>query len=91
MSLSYNHPKSLVALAALVAAPLFAQDSTQELSTVTVVGKAEDLLGEATAASKGQTSSEELLSRPVLRRGEILEAIPGMIVTQHAGGGKANQ
>ncbi|MEZ0390152.1 MAG: TonB-dependent receptor plug domain-containing protein, partial [Verrucomicrobium sp.] len=91
MSLSYNHPKSLVALAALVAAPLFAQDPTQELSTVTVVGKAEDLLGEATAASKGQTSSEELLSRPVLRRGEILEAIPGMIVTQHAGGGKANQ
>ena len=58
---------------------------------VTVTGKAEDLLGVAPAASKGQASSEELLSRPILRRGEILETIPGVIITQHAGGGKANQ
>ena len=29
--------------------------------------------------------------RPLLRRGELLETIPGMIITQHAGGGKANQ
>ncbi len=26
-----------------------------------------------------------------MRRGEALEAVPGMVVTQHAGGGKANQ
>ena len=27
----------------------------------------------------------------MLRRGEVLEVVPGLIVTQHAGGGKANQ
>jgi TonB dependent receptor/TonB-dependent Receptor Plug Domain len=33
----------------------------------------------------------ELARRPILRPGEVLEAVPGVIVTQHAGGGKANQ
>ena len=33
----------------------------------------------------------EIQDRPILRSGEILETIPGMIITQHAGGGKANQ
>ena len=61
------------------------------MPTIIVTGKAEDLLGQAPAASKGQASGEELLARPVLRRGEILESIPGVIITQHAGGGKANQ
>jgi hypothetical protein len=31
------------------------------------------------------------MQRPFLRRGELLEVVPGMIITQHAGGGKANQ
>lgn len=78
-------------LVAAVAAPLAAQETATELDAVTVVGKAEDLLGVAPAASEGHASSEDLLSRPVLRRGEILESIPGVIITQHAGGGKANQ
>jgi TonB-dependent Receptor Plug Domain len=34
---------------------------------------------------------EEISERPILRPGEVMETIPGMIVTQHAGGGKANQ
>ncbi len=61
------------------------------LSEVVVTGKAEDLLGTAPAASKGQASAEEIQSRPYMRRGEILEVVPGVIITQHAGGGKANQ
>jgi hypothetical protein len=32
-----------------------------------------------------------LSDRPILRTGEILETVPGLIITQHAGGGKANQ
>ncbi|WP_050025338.1 TonB-dependent receptor [Verrucomicrobium sp. BvORR034] len=76
---------------AAVAAPLAAQETATELDAVTVVGKADDLLGTAPAASEGHASSEDLLSRPILRRGEILETIPGLIITQHAGGGKANQ
>jgi len=36
-------------------------------------------------------TGEELNARPVTRPGEILEAVPGLIVTQHSGEGKANQ
>lgn len=67
------------------------QPATAELSTVVVTGKAEDLLGTAPSASKGQASAAEIADRPYVRRGEILETVPGLIVTQHAGGGKANQ
>jgi outer membrane receptor protein involved in Fe transport len=33
----------------------------------------------------------ELLLRPTRAPGEVLEAVPGLVVVQHAGGGKANQ
>ena len=42
-------------------------------------------------ASQSTISGEELNARPVTRPGEILEAVPGLIVTQHSGEGKANQ
>jgi hypothetical protein len=42
-------------------------------------------------ASQTSVSGEELNARPVTRPGELLEATPGLIVTQHSGEGKANQ
>jgi len=42
-------------------------------------------------ASQMTVTGEELNARPVTRPGEILEAVPGLIVTQHSGEGKANQ
>jgi outer membrane receptor protein involved in Fe transport len=42
-------------------------------------------------ASQSTISGDELNARPVTRPGEILEAVPGLIVTQHSGEGKANQ
>jgi outer membrane receptor protein involved in Fe transport len=42
-------------------------------------------------ASQMTFTGEELNARPVTRPGEILEAVPGLIVTQHSGEGKANQ
>jgi hypothetical protein len=63
----------------------------EPLPDMVVTGKAEDLLGQTDSASKGRATQEDFLSRPLMRRGEILETIPGMIITQHAGGGKANQ
>jgi outer membrane receptor protein involved in Fe transport len=42
-------------------------------------------------ASQTRANGEELNARPVTRPGEILEATPGLIVTQHSGEGKANQ
>ena len=45
----------------------------------------------ATAASERLVSAEELAARPISRPGEVVEAAPGLIATQHSGEGKANQ
>ncbi len=42
-------------------------------------------------ASQMTATGDELNARPVTRPGEITEAAPGLIVTQHSGEGKANQ
>ncbi|MGH6739568.1 MAG: TonB-dependent receptor, partial [Bradyrhizobium sp.] len=47
--------------------------------------------GTPNMASQMTVSGEELNARPVTRPGEVLEATPGLIVTQHSGEGKANQ
>jgi hypothetical protein len=44
-----------------------------------------------TAASEMRISGEEVNARPASRVGEVLEVVPGLIVTQHSGEGKANQ
>ncbi|EIZ86842.1 TonB-dependent receptor plug [Methylobacterium sp. GXF4] len=43
------------------------------------------------SASSGVITGAQLNSRPVTRPGEVLESVPGLIVTQHSGEGKANQ
>ena len=43
------------------------------------------------SASEGEASGAEIQSRPITRPGEALEVVPGLIVTQHSGEGKANQ
>ncbi|WP_422236547.1 TonB-dependent receptor [Methylorubrum rhodinum] len=43
------------------------------------------------SASGGIVSGAQINARPVTRPGEVLEAVPGLIVTQHSGEGKANQ
>ncbi len=60
-------------------------------TTVKVQGREDDLVGTANSATQGTVSATEIQDRPILRSGEILEALPGLIITQHAGGGKANQ
>jgi outer membrane receptor protein involved in Fe transport len=67
-----------------------AQESI-ELSVVEVRAKAENLEGIASTGSEGVVSSQRLAAVPILRPGEALEMVPGLIVTQHAGDGKANQ
>jgi outer membrane receptor protein involved in Fe transport len=59
--------------------------------TINVQGRQDDLVGVADSATQGTVGSTEIQDRPILRSGEILEAVPGLIITQHAGGGKANQ
>jgi hypothetical protein len=62
-----------------------------ELPEVVVESRRDNVLGIANSASQGTTGAEQLADRPILRSGEVLETIPGVIITQHAGGGKANQ
>jgi len=60
-------------------------------TTVIVQGREHDLTGIAQSATQGTVGQKELEDRPILRSGEVLETVPGLIITQHAGGGKANQ
>ena len=52
---------------------------------------AQNLVGIAQSASQGAITARQLDVRPVMRAGEVLETVPGVIITQHSGEGKANQ
>jgi outer membrane receptor protein involved in Fe transport len=67
------------------------QEPVKKLETVNVVGHYENGVGTSDAASAGSVTAKLLENRPALRPGEILEFVPGVIVTQHSGDGKANQ
>jgi outer membrane receptor protein involved in Fe transport len=58
---------------------------------VVVTPGQEGLVGDADAASQGTIDDEQIENRPLSRPGEVLEVIPGVVVTQHSGSGKANQ
>jgi outer membrane receptor protein involved in Fe transport len=71
-------------------------DSTSQLSVlplaeVTVTAGRLDLIGTATTASEGVVEDDELQESPIYRPGQLLETVPGLIVTLHSGEGKANQ
>lgn len=65
--------------------------ATRILGTIRVMGRVDDLTGLASTASQGHIGAADLRLRPLAREGELLETVPGMIVTQHSGDGKANQ
>ena len=52
---------------------------------------AENLVGIASAASVGAITAAKLQARPIMRPGEVLETVPGLVISQHSGEGKANQ
>ena len=83
-------------LAFLIFTFTFATDNVlthvdEMLEEVTVTGRKKVLVGEARSASEGVISQVDIYKRPVQRPGDILEAVPGLIVTQHSGSGKSNQ
>ncbi|MFI5304988.1 MAG: TonB-dependent receptor [Nitrospiria bacterium] len=63
----------------------------QTLEEVNVTESTEDLVGTANSATEGNVTQEQIQERPKLRPGEMFEEVPGLIVTQHSGEGKANQ
>jgi len=78
-------------LMTLLALPLACQAQTEQLEKVEVLGHYQLGLGQSSAASEGSIRASLIASRPALRAAELLEFVPGMIVTQHSGDGKANQ
>jgi outer membrane cobalamin receptor len=61
------------------------------IEELVVYGRATEQLGEAHAASEGIIGYDDIDLPPLLRVGELVEAVPGMVATQHSGTGKANQ
>jgi hypothetical protein len=68
-----------------------ADDETLFLPEIEVLGRQDSLVGIAESASQGTIGATEIEERPLFRPAEVLETVPGLIVTQHSGEGKANQ
>ncbi|MGI4720747.1 MAG: TonB-dependent receptor [Janthinobacterium lividum] len=61
------------------------------LQRVLVEGSRINQIGLTDSASSGTVGAKDLENRTVYRPGELLEATPGLIASQHSGEGKANQ
>lgn len=82
---------ALLAVTLTLGDPASAAEGDVTTPEVEVVGHYETGIGTADAASEGSVTYKLIEDRPILRPGEVLELVPGMIVTQHSGDGKANQ
>ena len=95
-----NFTYSLLLLLAFSLVPAAAQlitsnnssnkDATS-LGTVVVQGHYANGVGSSDSSSSGTISGQLVEDMPLLRPGQVLEDVPGMVVTQHSGDGKANQ
>ena len=65
--------------------------ATATLAPVQIQGSRNSVLGDAGTANEGVVTQRQLEARTVYRPGELLEAVPGLVVSQHSGEGKANQ
>jgi outer membrane cobalamin receptor len=86
--------KKMMVLALLTmstASPLIRAEDEKVLETIVVEGTRSTELGVADSANVGVRTQKELAARAVYRPSELLEATPGLIVSQHSGEGKANQ
>ncbi|HET7924834.1 MAG TPA: hypothetical protein VFL30_08035, partial [Rhodanobacteraceae bacterium] len=90
-----NNLLAILSLASTIAAPtLQAQGptpGTPARDEIVVLGRWDNPIGISRSASQGVAGNAEIEARPRLRTGEILEVVPGLIVTQHSGSGKSNQ
>ena len=88
----HNHKKfTWLTITGLLAIQEVQASENLTLQPVTVIGNYDNAVGTSDAASQGVVTSNLINTRPALRTGELLEFVPGMIVSQHSGDGKANQ
>jgi hypothetical protein len=85
--------KQALVVAASLIVPLCgqAEDSANNIDNIVITASRQDLTGSADTASQGSVTQEEIDLRPVYRAGQLLETMPGLVVTIHSGEGKANQ
>lgn len=77
--------------AASLAAIFVGSAQAQEVDAISVWGRRTNEIGRANSASEGRIAYADFAVRPLLRPGELIEAVPGLAATQHSGSGKANQ
>lgn len=78
----------------IVSSSLYAggEQTLKDMTLLPISVEAEAEFSNSTdAATEGTITARQLANRPVLRPAEVLESVPGLIVTQHSGDGKANQ
>jgi hypothetical protein len=85
-----RHGVALAVALSTASMPVHAE-APQTLPAVDVVEKYDNPVGVFDAASQGTVTGSGIRRRPLERPGEVLESVPGLIVTQHSGDGKANQ
>ena len=87
----FGFAMSAVAFAYLLHSPAIGQTVSTVLAPVVIESSRTSLLGDAATANQGLVTRSQLEARTVYRSGEVLEAVPGLVVSQHSGEGKANQ
>ena len=80
----------MLALSTVLTPPVWA-GGVQTLDKVVVTESATTQIGIADSANVGTVTKKQLDARTAYRPGELLEATPGLVVSQHSGEGKANQ
>jgi outer membrane receptor protein involved in Fe transport len=63
----------------------------EPVNEIIVTAVRRNLLGTAETASEGVVEDKELQLTPALRPAQLLETVPGLVVTLHSGEGKAGQ
>lgn len=91
MNFIYTRFTLSIACLAVISSIAAADDSAADFERIKIHGEKIEQAGAFVSASQGWVDGETLIERPMLRTGEMLEFIPGMMVTQHSGSGKANQ
>lgn len=81
----------LLSLVAVSVFPIRVHAQDGHLPEIQIRGPRDSSIGEADSASEGAVERESFQRRPKLRPGDIIEAVPGVVATQHSGDGKANQ
>jgi hypothetical protein len=84
-------PDDAPAESSAVIAPEDTIETRYVAPVIEVFGSYERSMAPQAAASQGTVTPDDLARRPLLRAGDVLESVPGVLISQHSGEGKANQ